>query len=726
MEARYNAGYGFIRQAAQKVFRSIEETDYSVTKLANELSLSREQTHRKLKKYTNLSTGQFIRFLRLLSSHKYLNEGTLTIAEISYKVGFDNPGYFNKCFSKEFGMPPGKVRRDEYDSRHMSVAMKAFFKIPIIREIIAEQGVPVQTPTSSQKRYNTWIITGILTLVVLIMVGVFLSLQNPEKKLQLKAMETGRIGILPLTNRTGEVQYDQVGEITSSWLSSKLDALDRIRTVPYFTIKQYEGYAGVLPDDPERRPTLGEVTGAGYVLIGSYFKQSDQLMFDVRLVDAHTQETAYHLPTVSGSLDSIMYTVEQLRLELAGLLLNLEKVKLGRLNPPNYHAYTNYVKGIHALRDGTYPKRAYDYFSKATQMDNNFVMAQIFVSWFTPPEKRDSLFKVISSIQMTKYERKVFEELHYTHSRDYHKALSTTLDNLRENPNDYYLNMEAAHLAKSLYFPKLALRILRELEDPLLDDVGVVWNYYKTWNYAESLAMLNEHDSVIRYINNMPQEFHSPATPLILIRSMINQHADRVAIEKVVQTYSEDSLLAENYCAAAYEYKLMGNLNNAQYFAAKAIPLMQKLPQTKAHLFDLTDAFYLNNNLYEARSHIRHKLSGDPDNTEFRIYLAQIEAAMGMEAEAYQAISGLLDRDTAVYWRRHEYEHHSDYLMARISALLGKKEESIALIERALQNGQLCHTWDFEHDIFLFNILEEPAFKVLIAPRRYPGEINLP
>ncbi len=726
MEARQNNG--FVKQAAQHVIRSVENTEYSVSRLAGELSLSREQTHRKLKKYTDLSTGQFIRYLRLLLSIKYLSEGSLTVAETGYKAGFNDPGYFSKCFHKEFGIPPGKMRRNTYNHGRMSAKMKKFIQLPEIRNILSEQEVPLpEAALAAGTRRRLWLTTLIPALVVLAAAGIFFSTQYTPKEFPLSMTDIGRIGILPLTNRTGESRYNQVGEISSSWLSGKLDELENIRTVPYFTIKQYAGYAGILPGDPDGKPTFRDVTGAGYMLTGSYYAQEDKLIFDTRLVDAHTQETVYHLPAVSGSRDSIMHVVEELRLELAGLLLNLEKVKLGKLDPPGYEAYMNYVNGLHELRNGTYPKRAYDYFRTATQLDTNFVMAQIFVSWFTPPQKRDSLLNFIKRIPMTEYERQVYMEVYYTYTRDYHQALSTTLDNLQENPYDYYLNMEAAHLAKSLFYPELALGILNELEDPLKDDFGTVWYYYKIWNYTESLAMMGEYDSVLKYMRNIPEKFHTPATPLIILRSMISLNADRPDIEKVIEKYSHghDSLLAENYCAAAYEYKLNGREKEALYFSTQAIPLMQKLPGEKAILFDLTDAYYLNDDLQKARQHIAVKLAGNPRDAEFRIYLAMTEAAMGNEKAAYQAVSGLLDRDTIIFWRRHEYEHQSDYLLARVNALLGKKQEALSLLKQAKEKGQLYHTWDYDRDIFLLPVFEEPGFRELTAPRIYPDDIKL-
>ena len=37
-----------------------------------------------------------------------LIEGDLNVTEISYKVGFQSPTYFYKCFKEKYGVPPSK------------------------------------------------------------------------------------------------------------------------------------------------------------------------------------------------------------------------------------------------------------------------------------------------------------------------------------------------------------------------------------------------------------------------------------------------------------------------------------------------------------------------------------------------------------------------------------------------------------------------------------------
>ncbi|SRR5690606_8934668 len=103
----------------------------------------------------------------------------------------------------------------------------------------------------------------------------------------------------------------------------------------------------------------------------------------------------------------------------------------------------------------------------------------------------------------------------------------------------------------------------------------------------------------------------------------------------------------------------------------------------------------------------------DPENDDLRIYLSLAAAAMGDEAAAERIFQGL-GKDNLFSWRRHEYEYQSDYLKARIAALLGKKDEAVSLLKKALTKGQLRHHWDFERDVFLKPIFSYPPFQALV------------
>ncbi len=60
--------------------------------------------------YTRLSSSNFIRSIRLEEGRMLLFSTRQTISEIAYSVGFNDPNYFTRTFTKEFGVSPKRMR----------------------------------------------------------------------------------------------------------------------------------------------------------------------------------------------------------------------------------------------------------------------------------------------------------------------------------------------------------------------------------------------------------------------------------------------------------------------------------------------------------------------------------------------------------------------------------------------------------------------------------------
>ena len=96
----------------QKILESIEgnmsNAGYSVEELGLDVGMSRMQLYRKLKALTGQSANEFIRTIRLRRAAQLLEQNQLTIAEITYEVGFNDLQYFRECFKKLFGVTPSE------------------------------------------------------------------------------------------------------------------------------------------------------------------------------------------------------------------------------------------------------------------------------------------------------------------------------------------------------------------------------------------------------------------------------------------------------------------------------------------------------------------------------------------------------------------------------------------------------------------------------------------
>jgi signal transduction histidine kinase/ligand-binding sensor domain-containing protein/AraC-like DNA-binding protein/AmiR/NasT family two-component response regulator len=98
----------FIRKAIETVDKHMSDCDFGSDEFCRELAMSRSQMHRKLKALTSQPASEFVRTLRLKRAASLLRESHLTVEEVSYRVGFNSPAYFTKCFRSMFGKTPSE------------------------------------------------------------------------------------------------------------------------------------------------------------------------------------------------------------------------------------------------------------------------------------------------------------------------------------------------------------------------------------------------------------------------------------------------------------------------------------------------------------------------------------------------------------------------------------------------------------------------------------------
>ncbi len=96
----------FMQKLLSVMEAHIGDSQFSVDQLAGAMSMSPSQLYRKLKALINQSTQQFIRSVRMQRALELLKRNSGTISEISWEVGFEDPGYFTKVFKKQFGCLP--------------------------------------------------------------------------------------------------------------------------------------------------------------------------------------------------------------------------------------------------------------------------------------------------------------------------------------------------------------------------------------------------------------------------------------------------------------------------------------------------------------------------------------------------------------------------------------------------------------------------------------------
>ena len=98
----------FLKRVLECVEEKMSVSDYSVEDMGRDLGMSRMQLYRKMKALTGQSANEFIRTIRLKRAAQLIEQDHLTIAEVTYEVGFNDLQYFRDCFKKQFGVNPSK------------------------------------------------------------------------------------------------------------------------------------------------------------------------------------------------------------------------------------------------------------------------------------------------------------------------------------------------------------------------------------------------------------------------------------------------------------------------------------------------------------------------------------------------------------------------------------------------------------------------------------------
>ncbi|MHB9055985.1 MAG: hybrid sensor histidine kinase/response regulator transcription factor [Paludibacteraceae bacterium] len=96
----------YIKTAISMVESRLADEAYDFEQFAIDMSSSKSTLHRKLKSLTGLSPWEFIRNIRLKHAAQMLKSNAGNISEVAFKVGFNDPKYFSRCFKTEFGMTP--------------------------------------------------------------------------------------------------------------------------------------------------------------------------------------------------------------------------------------------------------------------------------------------------------------------------------------------------------------------------------------------------------------------------------------------------------------------------------------------------------------------------------------------------------------------------------------------------------------------------------------------
>lgn len=107
----------FMDKALKVIKENYTNPDFEVADFIDAMGISRSLLHKKLTNLAGQSASRFIRVYRLNVARELIIKNrashSLNISEIAYEVGFNDPKYFTRCFTKHFGTQPSAFLEED-------------------------------------------------------------------------------------------------------------------------------------------------------------------------------------------------------------------------------------------------------------------------------------------------------------------------------------------------------------------------------------------------------------------------------------------------------------------------------------------------------------------------------------------------------------------------------------------------------------------------------------
>ena len=101
----------FLAQANEIILDHLADSKFKSAQFVEKMGMSRTLVHNKMKALAGQTTSEFIKAIRLKKAADIIKTTDESLAHIGYLVGFNDPSYFSRSFSKMFGVTPSEYQK---------------------------------------------------------------------------------------------------------------------------------------------------------------------------------------------------------------------------------------------------------------------------------------------------------------------------------------------------------------------------------------------------------------------------------------------------------------------------------------------------------------------------------------------------------------------------------------------------------------------------------------
>jgi signal transduction histidine kinase/DNA-binding response OmpR family regulator len=100
----------FIEKAIRLVNENLQNAEFGIEEMVEQLFMSQSTLYRKIKSLTGLSLTGFIRSVKLKKAAQMILQNDMKLSHVAYEVGFNDYKHFRKSFQQQFGCLPSDYR----------------------------------------------------------------------------------------------------------------------------------------------------------------------------------------------------------------------------------------------------------------------------------------------------------------------------------------------------------------------------------------------------------------------------------------------------------------------------------------------------------------------------------------------------------------------------------------------------------------------------------------
>jgi DNA-binding SARP family transcriptional activator/tetratricopeptide (TPR) repeat protein/TolB-like protein len=515
-----------------------------------------------------------------------------------------------------------------------------------------------------------------------------------------REFDARRVVVVPFENRTGDPALEPLGRMAADWITQGIAETGLVEVVTSTTMLAAWNYVST-----EQEPThaaamyraLADETGAGTMVTGSFYRHTDSLRFQVAVIDVRDRQLLRTTEPVSGTLESPLEAVQELRARVMGVLATLFDQRLMRTTasasrPPTFESYRAYLDGTERFILGDYAG-AIPHYLLAAALDPTFAHPRIFAAInlhnIGQIERADSVARTLEEarLRLSPFDRHLLDWLQAWIRGEPYAALEAIRRATELVPNSewLYVHSLSAHQANR---PAESVEVLRRL-DP---ERGFMRGFVAYWaDLTASLHALGHHGRELRDAQKARRRYPQD---IIALRSEVRAFAALGRVLEVERLVEESLILPSKFGVdhitvmqvAAIELRAHGKVGDAARVLDRAVVWHRSRSpdeqRSERNRIGLGRTLYLAGRWEEARTVFTALAAEHPENLEVIGHLGAIAARLGDHAEARR-----IDELLAGLERPFLHGAHTAW-RARIAAVLGEHERAVHLLRDSFSQGR--------------------------------------